>query len=125
MAASFTPRASIVPSQVHTNEVPGNWFEDDVEMTADNSYPLTATNGYPFTSAILQTMYGGAYSTLRSVEVVNPVMVNSTGIPQAFIATWDKVHSTVRIFSTATDAELANSNAGANGFVTTLRVRFC
>lgn len=125
MAATFAARASMVPSAQHTNEIPGNWFEDDIEMTADNSYPLTATNGYPFTNTQLQALYGGAYSTLRSVEVVNPVMVSSTGVPQAFIATWDKVHSTVRIFSTATDAELANANAGANGFITTLRVRFC
>lgn len=122
MAASFAPRASMVPSQQHTNEVPGNWYEDDIEITADNSYPA---GGYPFTSTQLQTMYGGAYSTLRSVEMVNPVMVNSSGVPQAFLATWDKVNSKVRIFSTATDAELATSNAGANGFVATMRIRFC
>lgn len=125
MAATFAPRASMVPSQQHTNEIPGNWFDDDIEMTADNSYPLTATNGYPFTATQLQSLYGGAYSTLRSVEIVNPVMVNSTGVPQAFLATWDKVHSTIRILSLATDAELANGNGGANGFTVTMRVRFC
>lgn len=124
MAASFAPRASMVPSQQHTNVVPGAYFEDIIEMTADNSYPLTATKGYPFTATQLQTMYGGAYSTLVSVDIVNPVMVNSSGVPQAFLASWDKVDSTVRIFSTATDAELANANGGANGFITSLRIRF-
>lgn len=124
MAASFAPRASAVPSQQHTNVVPGAFFEDIIEMTADNSYPLTATNGYPFGNTQLQSMYGGAYSTVISVDTVNPVMVSSTGVPEAFLATWDKVHGTIRIFSTATDAELANANAGANGFIASLRVRF-
>src|SRR5229473_695016 len=124
MAATFAPRASMVPSQLHTNTVPGWNYEDDIEMTADNSYPLTATKGYPFTNTQLQSLYGAAYSTLVSVEVVNPVMVNSTGVPQAFLATWDKINSSVRIFSTATDAELLNAGAGANGFVTTLRCTF-
>jgi ABC-type transport system substrate-binding protein len=124
MAATFAPRASMVPSQIHTNTVPGWNFEDDIEITADNSYPLTATNGYPFTTALLQTMYGGAYTTLVSVEIVNPIMVNSSGAPQAFFITWDKIHSTIRIFSFATGAELANANAGANGFVGTMRCKF-
>jgi hypothetical protein len=119
MSASFAFRA---PGEgFNAAKVPGAYLDALVEMTADNSYPLTATNGYPFTAAQLP---GGAYSLIESVDVVNPVMVNSTGVPQAFLAAWDKVHSTVRIFSLATDAELANANAGANGFVATLRVRF-
>jgi len=121
MAATFAPRASMIASALHTNEIPGNWFEDDIEMTADGSYPA---NGYAFGNAQLQTMYGGAYSTVRSVELVNPVMVSSSGAPQPFLAAWDKVHSTIRIFSTATDAELATANPSANGFVATFRVRF-
>lgn len=122
MAATFAARASMVPSQIHTNEVPGNWFEDLIEMTADNSYPA---GGYAFTSTQLQTLYGAAYSTLRSVEIVQPVFVNSSGVPQAFLAAWDKTNSKIRILSLATDAELATSNSGANGFICTLKVRFC
>lgn len=120
MAASFAARPSGVPSQQHTNVVPGAYFEDIIEMTADNSYPA---NGYPFGNTQLQAVYG-AYQQVVSVDVVNPIMVNSTGVPQAFFATWDRTHGTVRIYSAATDAELATSNAGANGFIAALRVRF-
>lgn len=121
MAATIATRASMIPSQIHTNTDPGWCMEDIIEVTADNSYPA---GGYPFSNTQLQTLYGGAYSSLVSVDVVNPVMVNSSGVPEAFLASWDKVHSTVRIFSTATDAELATSNSGANGFTVSLRCRF-
>lgn len=84
MAATFAPRASLVPSQLHTNVVPGVYFRDYIQVTGDTSYP---TGGYPFGSAQLQTMYGGAYSTLVSVAVVNP-WLSST--PTGFTAYYNQ-----------------------------------
>jgi len=69
MAATFTNRASMVPSQVHTNTVPGWCQEDIVEVTAGTADYLAG--GYLFGNAQLATLYGGAYSTLISVEVVD------------------------------------------------------
>lgn len=124
MAASFTPRASLVPSQVHTNEIPGNWFEDDITVTGDSSYPA---GGYAFGNTQLQTMYGGAYSTLRSVEVVNPWV---TTTPTSFIAAWipstGKLAALTQAVAGAATAQ-AEITAGTNltTFSCTIRIRFC
>ena len=122
MAATFAFRAS-QSGRFHPDAVPGAFDEALVEMTADASYPA---GGYPFGTAQLQALSGGAFSTLESVEVVNPVLVNSTGVPQGFLAAWDKVNGRVHILSLAAApaVELATASAAASGFVCTLKVRF-
>ena len=124
MAASFAPRASIIPSQQHTNVVPGAFFEDLIEVTGDNSYPA---GGYLFTSAQLQTMYGGAYSTLVSVDVVNPWYAVST--KTSFHAVWDKTNSKLLAQATAVagaavgDVDVT-ATTNLTTFTATIRIRF-
>src|SRR5258707_6624665 len=69
MAATFTNRPSMVPSQIHTNTVPGWCMEDIIDVTAGTADYLAG--GYLFGNAQLQTLYGAAFSTLVSVEVVD------------------------------------------------------
>jgi|SRR5579862_180968 len=124
MSASFAPRASLIPSQIHTNVVPGAFFEDLIEVTGDNSYPA---GGYLFTAAQLQTMYGGAYSTLVSVDVAND-WVNTAG-PTSFAAVWNKATNKLMAQSQAV-AGAGNSNVDVTAttdlhlFVATIRIRF-
>jgi hypothetical protein len=129
MAASFAPRASIVPSQVHTNVVPGVFFEDIIEVSADTSYP---TGGYPFTNTQLQAMYGGAYSTLVSVDVVNPWFAASSST--MFLAAWNKATSSIMAFAQAVAGAATSqvqvtattnlSTGGGGQFICSLRIRF-
>ena len=124
MAATFAPRASMVPSQVHTNVVPGVFFEDIVEVTGDSSYPA---GGYSFTNTQLQSMYGGAYSTLVSVDVVNPWFAVST--KTSFHAVWDKTNSKLLAQATAVAGAAVGDvdvTAATNlsTFTASIRIRF-
>lgn len=129
MSASFAARASGVGSN-NPAKVPGSFFDALIEVTADNSYPLTATSGYPFGVAQLNALFGGAYSAIESVEVVNPWTNNTAGAAAScFVASFDKTHNSVRAFGTngagpATLLEVANGAATVNGLTCTLRVRF-
>jgi hypothetical protein len=119
MSASFAFRAA-GDGSFNPVKVPGTFYDAIVQMTADNSYPA---GGYPLAVANLPA--GGAYSVIESVEVANPVFYNATtGVPSAFVPSWDNINKTVRIVSLATDAELATGNAGANALVCALKVRF-
>jgi hypothetical protein len=124
MSASFAPRASLIPSQVHTNVVPGAYFEDIIEVTADNSYPA---GGYAFGNTQLQTLYGGAYSTLVSVDVVND-WLNPAG-PTSYAAVWNKATGKLMAQSQAV-AGAANSNVDVTAttdlhlFTASVRIRF-
>lgn len=127
MAASFATRA---PGEgFNAWKAPGAYFDAIVEVTADNSYPLTATSGYPFTPTQLNTLTGGAFSMIESVEVVNHWTDNAAGVAaKCFVATWDKAHSSVRAFGSngagpATLLEVANGAATVNALVCSLRVR--
>jgi hypothetical protein len=122
MAATFAFRASQA-GRFHSDAIPGAFDEALVEMTADSNYPA---GGYPFGTAQLQALSGGAFSTLESVEVVNPVFVSNTGVPQNFLAAWDKVNGKVHILSLAAApaVELATASGAAAGFTCTLKVRF-
>lgn len=130
MAATFAPRASIVPSQVHTNIVPGAFFEDIVEITAGTAdYP---TGGYAFGNTQLQAMYGGAYSTMISVDVVDNWRTAAGGGTTCFIALYDSVNQKVQAYGMAAAAgvstgftEIAAANANLNGLRCSVRVRFC
>lgn len=126
MAATFATRA---PGEGFNSwKVPGAYFDAIVEVTADNSYPLTATNGYPFTTSQLNTMTGGAFTMIESVDVVNG-WINTAAGAQAFaVAAFDKVHSTVRAYGSNGAApallqELPNAAATLNGLTCSLRVR--
>jgi len=127
MAASFATRA---PGEgFNAWKVPGAYFDAIVEVTADNAYPLTATSGYPFGTTQLNTLTGGAFSMIESVEVVNPWTNNNAGAAAScFVASFDKAHGSVRAFGSngagpATLLEVANGAATINGLVCSLRVR--
>lgn len=122
MAATYAVRASGVGS-VHPEKVPGAFFDALVEVTGDSSYP---TGGYAFGVTQLNTMFGGAYSAIESVEVVNP-WFSST--PTTYIAAWDKVNGKVLAFAQGTaGAAVAQVQVTAatnlSTFTCTLRVRF-
>jgi len=127
MAATFTNRASMVPSQIHTNTVPG-WCQDDiVEVTAGTGDYLAG--GYAFGSAQLATLYGGAFSTLISVEVADDWRTAAGGGVIAFLAVWDAINFKVQAYgpsaSVATGfTEVANANANLNGLRCSLKIRF-
>jgi len=129
MAATFAPRPSLVPSQQHTNVVPGAFYEDIVEITAGTTdYP---TGGYLFSNAQLQTMYGGAYSTLVSVDVVDGWRTAAGGGTSSFVAVYDRVNQKIQAYGMNAAAavsnpltEIAAANANLNGLVCSVRVRF-
>jgi hypothetical protein len=123
MAATFAPRASLVPSQIHTNVVPGSYYEDIVEVTGDSSYPA---GGYAFGNAQLQTMYGGAYSTLVSVDVVNNWV---SSVPTGFIAVWNKATGKIMaqaqaVAGAATAQVDVTATTNLSTFTCSLRIRF-
>jgi hypothetical protein len=123
MAAAFAPRASLVPSQVHTDTVPGWCHEDIIEVTGDTSYPA---GGYAFGTAQLQTMYGGAYSTLISVEVVDNWV---SAVPTSFLAVWNKATNKIMAHAQAVaGAAVAQVDVTAttnlSTFACSIRIRF-
>jgi hypothetical protein len=114
---------------VHTNLVPGSSFEDIIEVTAGTA-DYTA-GGYAFGNAQLQTMYGGAYSTILSVDVVDHWRTAAGGGTTCFIAVYDSVNGKVQAYGMAAAAgvstgltEVANATANLNGLRCSLRVRF-
>lgn len=130
MSASFAPRTSLVPSAPHTNVVPGAYFEDIIEVTAGTA-DYTA-GGYAFGNAQLQAMYGGAYSTLVSVDIVDHWRTAAgAGITQQFLAMYDSVNQKIQAFGMAAAAgvstgltEVGNGTANMNGKVCSIRIRF-
>lgn len=123
MSATIAARASGVGS-VHPEKVPGAFFDALIEMTGDSSYPA---DGYPFGIAQLQTLFGGAYSAIESIEVVNPWF--SAASDNIFIAAYSKDEGTVQAFCQAVaggSTPLAEITATTNltAYTCTLRVRF-
>lgn len=119
----------MIPSQQHTNVVPGSYFEDIIEVTAGTT-DYTA-GGYLFGNSQLQTMYGGAYSTLVSVDVVDHWRTAAGGGTSCFIAVWDAVNFKVQAYGMNAAAgvsnpltEVANATANMNGLRCSLRIRF-
>lgn len=122
MAASFAVRASGVGS-LHPEKIPGAFFDAIIQVTGDSSYP---TGGYAFGVAQLQSLFGGAYSVIESVEVVNP-WLSST--PTTFIAAWDNVNGKVLAFAqavagAATAQVQVTAATNLSTFTCSLRVRF-
>lgn len=124
MAAIFASRASLVPSQVHTDTIPGWCHEDIMEVTGDASYPA---GGYAITNAQLATLYGGAYSTLISIDVVNN-WVSAT--PASFFAVWNKTTGKIMAMATPTPSGAAiaavdvTATTNLSTFTCSLRIRF-
>lgn len=120
MAATFATRA---PGEgFNAWKVPGAYFDALVEVTADNSYPA---GGYLFTTTQLQTLTGGAFSMIESVEVVNPWDNGTTSFTAVWIKSTNKVAA--RATPTPSGAAIAMVDVTAatslTGFVCTLRVR--
>jgi hypothetical protein len=105
------------------------FFEDIIEITAGTAdYP---TGGYVFGNTQLQTMYGGAYSTLVSVDVVDNWRTAAGGGTTTFIAVYDSVNQKVQAYGMAAAAgvstgltEIAAANANLNGLRCSIRIRF-
>jgi hypothetical protein len=129
MTAIFSTRPSLVPSQVHTNTVPGWTNEDIVEITAGTGDYLAG--GYLFGNAQFQTLYGGAYSTLVSVDVVDNWRTAAGGGTSCFIAVYDSVNQKIQAYGMNAAAgagnpltEIPNATAALNGLRCSIRVRF-
>lgn len=127
MAATFSTRPSLVPSQVHTNTVPGWQNEDIIEITAGTGDYLAG--GYLFGNAQLQTLYGGAYSTLTSVDVVDHWRTAAGGGTVSFLAVYDSVNQKIQAYGPSAAVatgftEIANANANLNGLRCSIRIRF-
>ena len=129
MAATFAVRASGAGS-FHPEKVPGSFLDALIEITSGTAdYP---TGGYAFGISQLQTLFGGAYSTIESVEVVNHWMASGGGTTtNLFVAVYDKVNAKVQAFGMAAAAgvstgltECGAASANMNGRTCTLRVRF-
>lgn len=129
MAATFAARASGAGS-VHPEKIPGSFFDAIIEITSGTGdYP---TGGYAFGIAQLSTLFGGAYSTIESVEVVNHWMASGGGTTtHMFVAVYDKVNAKVQAFGMAAAAgvstgltECGAASANMNGRTCALRVRF-
>lgn len=118
MAATFASVPSGVGS-VHPEKVPGAFFDALIELTGDTSYP---TGGYPFTASQLQTLFGGAYSAIESVEPQGIARVGAAGAT-ANGAAFDRVNNKVQLYVLSTGAEVANA-VNVSTVVVRLRVRF-
>lgn len=129
MAATYAARASGVGS-FNPVAVPGSFFDAIIEITSGTAD--YATGGYAFGVAQLQTLFGGAYSAIESVEVVNHWMATGGGTTtQLFIAVYDKVNQKVQAFGMAAAAgvstgltECGAASANMNARTCSLRVRF-
>lgn len=128
MAASYAVRPGFVG--VNAAKVPGSFFDALIEITsAGADYP---TGGYAFGIANLNSLFGGAYSTIESVEVANHWVNRAGGGTTAALAAFDRVNNKVQAFGMAAAAGVgtmlteltANDAALAAGFTCTLRVRF-
>jgi hypothetical protein len=107
-------------------KVPGAYFDAIVEITAAADYP---TGGYAFGIAQLNTLTGGAFSLLESVDVINP-WTSAAATTQVFLAAFDKTNNKVQAFGMAAAvgvgtgfSEATANDAALNGKTCSLRVR--
>lgn len=107
-------------------KVPGAYFDAIVEITAAADYP---TGGYPFGISQLQTLTGGAFTMIESVDVVNP-WTSAAATTQVFLAAYDKTNQKVQAFGMAAAAgvntgfsEASSNSANLSGKTCSLRVR--
>src|SRR5260370_10572314 len=109
MAATFAFRAS-QSGRFHADAIPGAFDEAIVEVTGDTSYP---TGGYSFGTAQLQSISGGAFSTLESVDVVNPWLSSSTST--MLLCCWNKATIKLQAFAQALPAGGTSQVGGTSG----------
>lgn len=128
MAASYKYRPA--GEGVHPEKVPGAYLDAIIEISSGGAdYP---TGGYAFGISQLNTLSGGAYSMIESVEVVNHWQAIAGGGTTFFLATYDRVNAKVQASGMAAAAGVgtgfteitANDAALASGFTCSLRVRF-
>lgn len=121
MAATFAFRASGVGSFQPVTP-PGAYLDALVEVTGDASYPA---GGYAFGVAQLQTLGGGAYSAIESVEVVNPWDSGTTSFTAVYIKSTGKVAARAQAVAGAATALVdVTATTNLSTFTCTLRVRF-
>lgn len=121
MSASISVRASGVGS-VHPEKVPGAFVDALIEITGDSSYPA---GGYPFGIAQLQTLFGGAYSSVESIEVVNPWDSSTTSYMAVYIKSTGKVAARAQAVAGAAVAQVdVTATTNLSTFTCTIRVRF-
>lgn len=121
MAATFAARASGAGS-FHPEKVPGSFFDALIEVTGDASYPA---GGYAFGITQLNTLFGGAYSTIESVEVVNPWDSTTTSYMAVWIKSTGKVAARAQGTAGAAVAQVdVTATTNLSTFTCTLRVRF-
>lgn len=126
MAATFSMRAA--GEGVNPWKVPGAYFDGLVEVTAGTAD--YAAGGYLFGPTQLNTLTGGAFSLLESVEVADHWRTAAGGGTTTFLAVWDAVNNKVQAYGMAAAAgvstgltEVGNGTANMNGLRCTLRVR--
>jgi hypothetical protein len=126
MAASFSMRAA--GEGFNPWKVPGAYFDGLVEVTAGTA-DYTA-GGYAFTATQLNTLTGGAFSLVESVEVADHWRTAAGGGTSAYLAVWDAVNQKVQAYGMNAAAgagnaltEVPNGQATLNGLRCTLRVR--
>jgi hypothetical protein len=119
MAASFATRA---PGEgVNPWKVPGAYFDAIVEVTGDASYPA---GGYPFTTTQLNTLTGGAFSMIESVDVVNPWDNVTTSFMAVWIKSTNKIAARAQAVAGGATAQVdVTATTPLTGFVCSLRVR--
>lgn len=121
MAATFAVRASGVGS-VHPEKVPGSFYDAIIQVTGDSSYPA---GGYAFGITQLSTLFGGAYSAIESVEVVNPWDSGTTSFMAVWINSTGKVAARAQAVAGAATAQVdVTAATNLSTFTCSLRVRF-
>lgn len=120
MAATIAFRA---PGEgVNAYKVPGAYFDALVEITGDSSYPA---GGYPFGVTQLNTLGGGAFSMIESIEVVNPWDSGTTSFMAVYIKSTGKVAARAQAVAGAATAQVdVTATTNLSTFTCTLRVRF-
>lgn len=119
MAASFATRA---PGEgVNPWKVPGAYFDAIVEVTGDSSYPA---GGYPFTVTQLNTLTGGAFSMIESVDVINPWDSTTTSFMAVWIKSTNKIAARAQAVAGAAIAQVdVTAATNLSTFTCSLRVR--
>ena len=128
MAPTFAFRAS-QDGSFHPETVPGSRFSAILEITAGAGDYLAG--GYLVNIASLNTVAGGAYSAIQSVDVVDHWRTAAGGGLSSFVAVYDSVNQKVQAYGMNAVAaagnaltEVPNATAGLNGLRCSLRVWF-
>jgi len=119
MAATLAARA---PGEGQNPwKVPGAYFDAIVEVTGDNSYPA---GGYPVTITQINTLTGGAFTMIESVDVVNPWDSTTTSFMAVWIKSTSKVAARAQAVAGAATAQVdVTATTNLTTFTCSLRIR--